>query len=120
MGFYDQLQATAVRLIASKGRDMTLKLNATAYDPDTGNATVTPTSIAAKGVVDEYSAFRIDGEIIKRGDKKVLLSPSGVTREPDPTSDILVIGGVDHRIIHVKPISPAGTVVYYEVQARNG
>lgn len=30
-----------------------------------------------------------------------------------------MIGGVSHTIVRVMPLNPAGTYVYFEVQARN-
>ena len=37
---------------------------------------------------------------------------------PSRTADMVVIGGEEHAIVNFKPLSPAGLVVFWEVQAR--
>lgn len=82
------------------------------YDP-----IVTSTDYPCRLVVLDYEEKQIDGTRIKVGDKMVYMSTAGLTIEPTE-SDALVIGGVTHEIVVVKPLSPAGVVVFYEVQAR--
>jgi hypothetical protein len=109
----------ASRLIRSRGQEMQLVYGATsgygAGVADTpGGTTATPW-----GVVIEYTDRDLDGTQIKIGDKQVILEALSGMTEPQ-TKDALIIGGIEHAIVNVKPISPAGVVVIYELQVRRG
>ncbi len=72
------------------------------------------TSYAAKGFVDSYKAYLIDGTLIKVGDKKVTLLGASLTVVPAP-GDRVTIEGVTRQIVTVYR-DPAGAT--YECQAR--
>lgn len=112
---YTRTRATAERLIAKFGQSATLiksTAGGTAYNP-----TLTSTSYSLTLAVMEYSQHEIDGTMIVRGDKKAYVSTSGLSVAP-VVGDTLTIESVRHQAINVKPLSPAGTVVFWEVQAR--
>lgn len=112
---YVRAAATAHRLITKFGRAITIRRTAssgTAWAP-----TLTPTDHAATAAVLDYTARDIDGTLVKVGDRRVIISTSGVTIEP-ATQDRLIIGGEEMAIVRVTKLSPAGTVVYYEAQCR--
>ena len=112
---YANAQATAERLIANFGQSATLSKtvnSSTAYNP-----TRTTTGYACTVAVLDYRNAEIDGTLVKRGDKKVYISTDGLTVSPE-VHDTLTIGSEVHAILAVMPMSPAGTVVYWEVQAR--
>ena len=116
--FYLNLQGTAARMLAGRGRAMVLrKQTAAAYDPAAGSAAQTASDTDCVGAVFDFPALLIDGTRIQRGDKKVLLASEGLTVTPDAT-DQLVIGDVVHSIVNVQPIGPDGTVVVYRLQVR--
>jgi hypothetical protein len=112
---YARAQATAERLIANFGQTATLSKTAntsTAYNP-----TRTTTTYTCTVAVLDFRNAEIDGTLVKRGDKKVYISTDGLSVAPE-VHDTLTIGSEIHAILAVMPISPAGTVVYWEVQAR--
>lgn len=118
MSFYTALQATATAMIASKGMAMTLvSKSAAAYDTATGLSQETAVSSAVVGVSLEYPARQIDGANVLRTDKRVLLGAGGT--KPKVTDGLIVLG-VLHKIMDCKTIAPAGEVVMYIVQAREG
>lgn len=116
MSFYPGLKATALSLLTDKGQSMTLtKRPSGAYSPATGSAPITETTEAVYGAAFDYNARDIDGTLIKRGDKRVIMEASDTV----PTStDTLTIGGVVHSIIEAVPVNPGGVVVIYKVQVR--
>lgn len=77
-----------------------------------------PTSYPCIMAVLKFDDNDIDGTLIKAADKKVYVAARGLSIIPT-TTDRLMIGGVSHTIVRVMPLNPAGTYVYFEVQARN-
>lgn len=112
---YSKSQATAARLIAKFGQSAIIRRMVNSGDP--WNPVQTVTDYSCTIVELEYTAQEIDGTLIAASDKKVYISTGGLTITP-AASDNLVYGGVSYSIASIKPLSPAGTVVYYEVQAR--
>lgn len=113
---YATSKATADRLIARFGQSAALLRpvkSGPAYNPTEGE----PERHACTVAVLEYTSREIDGTRILATDKKVYLAVGSLTITPG-ADDALEIGGVKHRIIGVKPLNPAGTVVYYELQVR--
>lgn len=112
---YAKTRATAERLIAKFGQSATLvksTASGTAYNP-----ALTDASYSLTLVVMNYSQSEIDGTMIVRGDKKVYVSTSGLSVAP-VVGDRLTIESIRHQVVRVMPLSPAGTVVFWEVQAR--
>lgn len=114
---YGRAQNTADRMLTRFGQTVRIlrpvKSSGEDYDPTIG----TPTRYDAAGAVMTYRNAEIDGTRVLAGDKKVLVSAKGLGITP-ATSDKLSIGGVSHAIVDVMPFAPAGTVVYFEIQAR--
>lgn len=115
---YTRSATTAAKLIAKFGQAGSFKRTAAgtgpAYDPGDGATT----SHACTLVDLEYNDHEIDGTLIRTGDKKVFVSTSGVSITP-AVSDRLVIGDASYEIMSIKPLAPGGTVVFWEIQARN-
>ncbi|MFA7308192.1 MAG: hypothetical protein WC026_16140 [Hyphomicrobium sp.] len=112
---YARPRATAERLINRYGQTATLRrasTGGTPFDP-----IITTQDYACTLAVMNYSDAAIDGTRILSTDKLVYLSTAGLTVTPNET-DLLIIGGEAHTIVSVKPLSPAGTVVMFELQAR--
>lgn len=117
MSFYSQLAATAAKLIAEKGQDVTLVTELKgAYNPSSGVSDAGTTASTAKAVITDYPFKAIDGTLIRSGDKQALLSG-----ELDPNDcTAVVIGGARHEIVSVRPVAPGGTPVICKVQVRRG
>ena len=117
MSFYSETAADATEAIREFGQAIIIThLTSGAYNPATG--TVSNTSTVQTGVAVEldYNVSEIDGVLIQRGDKKLLVSISGMTAiAPE---DTCTVGGVAYTVKSVKPLSPGGVVLLYEVQAR--
>lgn len=113
---YGGLKGTADRLIAKFGQAATLRRptsTGTAFNP----TPAAPVDYPVRLAVEVYGFRDIDGTRIRRDDLKVLLARGALTVEP-ATSDRLLIGGVEYAIVDVRPASPGGTVVMFEIQAR--
>ncbi|WP_297803413.1 hypothetical protein [uncultured Brevundimonas sp.] len=112
MSFHQRAQATATSMIARYGQAAVLrKVTAgTGYNP-----TETTADHDCQIVVQAYRNFEIDGTRIQSGDKRVLVSHMAQT---PTTQDQIVIAGESHAIVSVKPLSPGGVVIMWEVQAR--
>ena len=114
---YTRSKASADRLITRFGQSATLRRPSTtgaAYNPTPGDPDNHPVTV----VTLDYSTSEIDGTRILATDRRVLMAKRSLAIEPT-SSDKLVIGGVSYSIIPpVKPLSPGGVVVLYELQAR--
>lgn len=95
-----------------------------AYDTltDTTSGATPPQTHEAFGVVENYSTFSIAQGVVAAADRKLLLSPlkADGTAMPEPVADSWTasIGGEEWEIKNVKPLSPAGTAVLFELQLR--
>jgi hypothetical protein len=81
------------------------------WDVQTG----APVTYSVPAMVSSYPASMIDGTLIQATDKRVLLSARGPTPEVDWR---IVIDGVSHAIMMLKPLQPSGVPLYWEAQAR--
>lgn len=117
MSFYSETAADATEAIREFGQAVTITHVVTgAYDPATGLVSSTSTVQSGFAVELAYSSSEIDGTLILRGDKKLLLSISGMTAIA--VEDTCTVGGVVYVIKNVKPLSPGGIVLLYELQLR--
>jgi hypothetical protein len=114
---------TVQRLLAKFGCAVTVTRNATgAYDPATSGASVRGTAQSGVGVLSDYAARDIDGTMILRSDKKLLLSAQGIV-EPTPADTLSLPDPVSGRpviysIVNVRVVAPANSPLMYEVQVR--
>lgn len=119
MTFYTELRKTAEKLLIDKGQRVTLrKASSGGYNPATGTNTVTYTSYSnIPAAVLNFKNFEIDGTLILRSDKKILLGADSLTVVP-AKEDQISIAGVYHAVLEVEQVSPAGTDVIYKLQCR--
>ena len=117
---YSNVAATALAQINDKGRALTVRYPSedNAYDPATDTFTSgDPTDIFTKGVFTSFQNKDVDGELIKRTDKRVLIA--GTSLSEIPNSDGKIIDGArTYSIINTEAIQPADTVVLYMIQVR--
>lgn len=92
---------------------VTLIRTAQAANPWDAAGATTETDIPA--MVQEYPINLIDGTLIRQGDRKVMMSATGLV---PTTADTLRISGKEYAIVMVKPYEPSGVPLYIEVQAR--
>lgn len=117
MSFYGNATATATKAIREFGQAVTIThYTVGVYDPATSSVSSTETVQNGTAVELDYNVSEIDGVLIQRGDKKLLVSVSGITAiEPN---DTCTVGSVVYIVKSVKPLSPGGIVLLYEVQVR--
>ncbi len=109
---YAKTQATAERLINRFGHVGAIKRttqSGPAYDP-----ILTTASHPCSLVVLDIALDKIDGTLIEASDKMAYVSTEGLTINIT-TADRIEVGGVEHAIKVVRPLNPAGTIVYWEV-----
>lgn len=116
VGFdYADARATAERLIRRFGQPGTLR-RVTSSGPDY-DPVHTVEDFACVLVALDYDQEFVDNTLILSGDRMVYLSTEALAVTPALT-DTLQIGGAAHAVISITPLSPAGTVVFWQVQAR--
>jgi hypothetical protein len=115
-GFYDDMAATALELLAEFGQSVTLsRTTGGSIDPVTGAVTAgTDASVITTGLIKPYPDKMIDGTRILASDRELVLSNEQVPLSTDKP----VIGGEEFAIVDIKTVSPAGTDVVYFCQAR--
>jgi len=114
--FYSDLAATALRLLIDKGQQVTFThLTTTVFDPVLGVRTSSSSTFTAYGAAFDYNKNEIDGTLVQRGDVRFLMEASAT--EP-VLGDTVPVNGITYRVMNVKPTSPGGVVVIYELQLR--
>lgn len=117
MSFYTEMASVANDLLSEYGQPVTLMHHqAGVYDPSLGTVAIANAIETAVGAVFDYKSSEIDGTLIQRGDKKLLISVTGIT-EPK-LNDSVTIGAKTYVIKSINEINPAGTVVMYQCQIR--
>ncbi len=117
MTFYSDLADTGLELLTEFGQDVTrCALTAGVYDPATGLVTPTATDTTRKGALFDFGAGQTlaRGTLIQGGDKRLLLAATATVSPQDH----FIIGGVEYVIVSIGEISPAGTVVLYDIHLR--
>jgi hypothetical protein len=112
---YAEIRAEAEIAIAEAGQVAQIRRTSRSgpsYDPITATADHDCLLVEVG-----YTIQQIDGTRIRAGDKRLFVSTAGLSIAPTE-SDALIIGGVAHEIVRVSPLSPAGTIVFWELQAR--
>lgn len=112
---YPATAATATRLLQRFGAACTIKHpTGSAYDPAIGTTVPTYTSAPSTAAVFAYAQKYIDGTLILQGDQQAYCAPGVAPVQ----GDTMTWAGRDYTVIAVKPTSPAGVPVLFEVQIR--
>lgn len=112
---YAKSRATAERLIARFGTAGAIRRtiqSGPSYDP-----VLTDTDYPCTLVTLEYEDAKVDGTLIRKTDKMIYISTAGLTITL-AESDKVIADGKEYAIENLKPLSPAGIVVFWEVQGR--
>lgn len=118
---YANSKSTADRLLTNFGQDVTItQVVVGTYDNATQSAPTTTTNYTAKAVLLDYK--RLDsgnGTVgnIEVNDKKLLVSPVGLTVTPN-ANDTVTVNSEVWNIVNVKALKPASITVLYELQIR--
>lgn len=111
---YSSIQSTGLNLINKFGRDAVLKrVTEGTYNPSTGAITGDAiTSETVKAVFTNYNESQIDGSIVQRGDRLILVSAKDIT---EPKTNDLIAGW---KIISNEIIQTGDTPLIYKLQVR--
>ncbi|AEP08892.1 hypothetical protein [Micavibrio aeruginosavorus] len=118
--FYENMAKTALKQIADKGREITVRRpgEGQVYDPSNDTFTAaTPVDETVKALFTNFSKNDVDGEKIKRTDKRVLIAGASLDMAPD-TDHKIIDGGVTYNVINTDVVQPGDTVLLYMVQVR--
>lgn len=112
---YAEMRDVAEELIAEFGMTGAIRRSTQSgpsYDP-----VVTDTDYACQLVVMNYEDREVDGTLILSTDKKIYISTQGLSITLE-RSDKIFAEGVAYSIEKLKPLSPAGLIVFWEAQGR--
>lgn len=127
---YANFRALAERLIEENGRDVSLVRrdqdnpvdSAKPWRDSTEAATIT---FIVKGVIIDFDKEDFDGSLVRRGDKRVLISDQSVSDEGGSAAnliiedyDSLLDASVLWKIVDVNLIEPGDTRIMYDLQVR--
>lgn len=124
---YEKLAQTALRLISTNGRSVTLRAQSTTLvdpdDPFAGTeAAEVPEDIDALSVTGVFTNFKlssIDGVNVIAGDKRFVVADSEVDSEEDLTRFDRVHDGSDvYQVVGVDPVQPGDTPLVYFFHVR--
>jgi len=116
MTFWGDMASTATELLAEFGTSVTIRrTTGGTYTPSSDTTSgATTADLTATGMVRDYRAAQIDGTVIRRGDRELVLDAT-VT----PTvNDTVLIDSAYWSVVNVRSVNPAGTPVAHFVQVR--
>ncbi len=114
---WSELVTTADDLITEFGQTITVKRNTYGeYDVDTGEVPNVVTTLKLKGVLFDYGEKELNGTTILKGDKKLLVQPTGISSIEN--TDIITVNGKDYAVVNVIETNPAGINLLFEVALR--
>ena len=117
MSIYTRANVTANNILSKLGQSVMLThKTAGSYNPATGTASNSDSQETGTGAVFDYGTKDVDGKLILQGDKQLLLSTQGITAPK--VKDTVTIAGLVYSVESVSTLSPAGTVVLYELNIR--
>lgn len=115
----------AERLIEKNGRTLDLKRQSStpsdAAKPWRGGQATYAEEVDVIGVVVEYDEEEIDGDIIRRGDKRALVAVNSLPEvgRPDLTKFHNLFDGTSvYSIVNVSVIEPGAVRIMYDIQLR--
>ncbi len=115
--FYTGLANTTISLLTKFGQNVTVtRAVVGTVDPVDGTGTPgTSTTFTAYAAIFNYRKNLVDGVQVLSTDKKCLMQSGN---EP-MINDVVTTADGDFHIVSVDPLTPAGTVVKYDVQLRS-
>lgn len=123
MAEYDNARATATRLIAKKGRTITLVKVSDKTLPDTSRPwdpadTQTETLVNVRGVIVPITRAKIDDTLVQVNDKLAYVSAQAIGDFEISLKDKIRIAGTNYRIVEITDISPGEQKVLFILQLR--
>ena len=102
-------------LLQDFGSDLTLtRAGAPSYDPATGLvANAAGSTIVVRGVFISYTDASIDGTLVQRGDRRLLISAANSAGAPEVNDTVEGL-----KILDVQTIAPNGIAIAWTCQVR--
>lgn len=127
---YVAFRLLAERLILENGRDLTIiKVDrgnpVSASEPWRASDNTAEVQIPVTGVFVEFEMEDIDGTIVRRGDKRVLVAAIDIEQANKAAEDVenfdkLLDGTVSWKIEHAEIIEPGSLTILYDLHVRHG
>lgn len=115
---YSRPQTTANRLLGRFGQSGYIRRpgakTGPAHNPTVGSVT----NDACTFVITDYRSREIDGTRVLATDKKAMIAPGTLPSAPKTVDLLVEADGSVYKIIDVKTVKPASTVILYEAQVR--
>lgn len=126
MAEYDSARALATRLLAKKGRTVTLRRIEDGVLPDADrpwepNATKSNDAnddFTCSMVVFPFNRSEIDGTDILVGDKRGYISPAQISDLEINNKFLVIDGSNTYRIVDIDELTPGAQKVLYTIQLR--
>lgn len=125
---YTRFRALADRLINENGRSLTLlrKDQGNPVDPAKpwrSSTEADEIEFSVVGVFIEFEKDEVDGTIVKRGDKRLLIAAKDIDDQSPANTNVedydeITDGTVVYRIINAQVIEPGDTRILYDLQVR--
>ena len=117
---YSKAASNALKQINDKGRALTVRepSDDQVFDPE--NFTFeegTPEDTDVKGLFTQFATKDVDGEVIMRTDKRVLIPANALSAAPSNSAKI-IDGGTEYQVINTEVLQPGDTPILYMVQVR--
>lgn len=88
------------------------------YDPSTGTYTSTDITDSLEGVLYDFENREVDGEVVKRGDSKILIKQADIA-QPERNYDSVTQGSKTWDIVSVQSV-PGDSIAIFHVRLQNG
>lgn len=75
------------------------------------------TDYPIKGVFVSYNSRQVDGDLIRRDDRELIL-PGDLAIEPNQETDVIIDGDDVLQIINVNRVQPGDVVIVWRLQTR--
>ncbi len=127
---YASFRLLAERLIESNGRELSLvrRDQGSLIDPAQpwrGSTEADEITVVVKGVFIEFEKEDFDGTLVRRGDKRVLISDKSVSDEGGSAANLkiedydhILDGGTRWKIMTVELIEPGDTRIMFDIHVR--
>ena len=120
--FYDDARATVVEMLDEFGQPIIVTRAGSGggvYNPETGQIEggTAAVSYAGLGLPVRYEQSDIDGTLIRQDDRRLYVA-ANIAIVPQTGDTITLFDGKVLGVVTSAPFSPAGIIVFYEIQCR--
>lgn len=108
-----------LKLLTSTGESMTLRKNTPGdYNTATSSVSVSTSNTTITAKIIQYKNSEIDGEMIQRKDRRILIAGSGLAVVPTAKDQIIDPDSKVYDIINIHSIKINDSVIAYAAQGR--